>query len=159
MPEEATRLAEEGKFELKAFSFGAAREQTRAPRLVRIGLIQNKIVRPTTDPILDQVRPAAATDGSVSKVCVWPAPQRAAIVERLKEMTHAAYLCGVNVLCYQEACSESSQTPFPPSLSSPCSAGPFFFCTREKLPWTELAESAECGPTIKICQEVDHTHH
>ena len=34
------------------------------------------------------------------------------------------------------------------------SAGPFFFCTREKLPWTELAESAETGPTIKTCQEV-----
>ena len=33
--------------------------------------------------------------------------QRAAIVERLQEMTRAAYLCGVNVLCYQEACSES----------------------------------------------------
>lgn len=32
--------------------------------------------------------------------------------------------------------------------------GPFFFCTREKLPWTELAESAEHGPTIKLCQEV-----
>lgn len=32
--------------------------------------------------------------------------------------------------------------------------GPFFFCTREKLPWTELAESAESGPTIQICQEV-----
>ena len=27
-------------------------------------------------------------------------------MERLQEITHAAYLCGVNVLCYQEACSE-----------------------------------------------------
>ena len=33
-------------------------------------------------------------------------------------------------------------------------AGPFFFCTREKLPWTELAESAENGPTVKLCQDV-----
>ena len=31
---------------------------------------------------------------------------------------------------------------------------PFFFCTREKLPWTEFAESAEDGPTTKLCQEV-----
>ena len=54
-PAEAQRLAEEKNFELKAFSFGAAKEQTRAPRLVRIGLVQNKIVRPTSDPILEQV--------------------------------------------------------------------------------------------------------
>lgn len=31
---------------------------------------------------------------------------------------------------------------------------PFAFCTREKLPWTEFAESAEDGPTTKFCQEV-----
>ena len=33
-------------------------------------------------------------------------------------------------------------------------AMPFAFCTREKLPWTEFAESAEDGPTTKFCQEV-----
>lgn len=33
-------------------------------------------------------------------------------------------------------------------------AMPFAFCTREKHPWTEFAESAEDGPTIKLCQEV-----
>lgn len=33
-------------------------------------------------------------------------------------------------------------------------AMPFAFCTREKLPWTEFAESAEDGLTIKFCQEV-----
>ncbi len=31
---------------------------------------------------------------------------------------------------------------------------PFVFCTREKHPWTEFAESAEDGPTTKLCQEV-----
>ena len=31
---------------------------------------------------------------------------------------------------------------------------PFAFCTREKHPWTEFAESAEDGATIKLCQEV-----
>jgi len=31
---------------------------------------------------------------------------------------------------------------------------PFAFCTREKHPWTEFAESAEDGPTVKLCQEV-----
>lgn len=33
-------------------------------------------------------------------------------------------------------------------------AMPFAFCTREKLPWTEFAESAEDGITTKFCQEV-----
>lgn len=48
-------MAADKNFELKAFSFGAAEEQTRAPRIVRIGLIQNKILQPTSDPILQQV--------------------------------------------------------------------------------------------------------
>ncbi|KAL0626529.1 Beta-ureidopropionase [Plecturocebus cupreus] len=33
---------------------------------------------------------------------------------------------------------------------------PFAFCTRQKLPWTEFAESAEDGPTTKFCQKVGH---
>lgn len=33
-------------------------------------------------------------------------------------------------------------------------AMPFAFCTREKLPWTEFAESAEEGQTPRFCQEV-----
>ena len=31
---------------------------------------------------------------------------------------------------------------------------PFAFCTREKEPWTEFAESAEEGYTTRFCQEV-----
>jgi beta-ureidopropionase len=31
---------------------------------------------------------------------------------------------------------------------------PFCFCTREKYPWVEFAQSAEDGPTTKICQQV-----
>jgi len=30
---------------------------------------------------------------------------------------------------------------------------PFAFCTREKLPWTEFAESAETGQSVKKCQQ------
>lgn len=55
IPVEAQRLASDKKFELKAYAFGAAKEQIRAPRPVKIGLVQNKIVRPTTDPIVEQV--------------------------------------------------------------------------------------------------------
>ncbi|VDL71962.1 unnamed protein product [Nippostrongylus brasiliensis] len=31
---------------------------------------------------------------------------------------------------------------------------PFAFCTRERLPWTEFAESVEHGPTTKFLSEV-----
>lgn len=40
-------------------------------------------------------------------------------------------------------------------ISYAVSAMPFAFCTREKLPWTEFAESATDGPTINFCQEVN----
>lgn len=33
-------------------------------------------------------------------------------------------------------------------------AMPFAFCTREKAPWTELAESAENGPTTIFLKTV-----
>ncbi|EPQ20313.1 Beta-ureidopropionase [Myotis brandtii] len=35
---------------------------------------------------------------------------------------------------------------------------PFAFCTREKLPWTEFAESAEDGPTTRFCQKLAKKH-
>lgn len=31
---------------------------------------------------------------------------------------------------------------------------PYAFCTREKTPWCEYAESAQFGPTTKMLQEV-----
>ena len=34
------------------------------------------------------------------------------------------------------------------------SAMPFAFCTREKHPWLEFAESAETGPTTQFLKEV-----
>ncbi|CAG2103188.1 unnamed protein product [Medioppia subpectinata] len=69
-----------------------------------------------------------------------PAPivdQRDAIHRRVADMVAAAALCGVNIICFQEAWTM-----------------PFAFCTREKLPWIELAESAECGPTTTFLQEM-----
>ncbi len=52
---QASRLACEKDFEVKAYSIGAAAEQTRPPRLVKIAVVQNAIVRPTSDPIKEQV--------------------------------------------------------------------------------------------------------
>jgi len=59
--------------------------------------------------------------------------QRDALFRRVGEMVEAAGRSGVNVLCLQEAWTM-----------------PFAFCTREKHPWCEFAESAEDGPSTKF---------
>jgi hypothetical protein len=63
LPEALQQLAEEQKFDLQAYKFGAAAEQFRAPRIVKIGLIQNAVVEPTTAPFAEQRQ--------VSKAAVW----------------------------------------------------------------------------------------
>lgn len=55
----------------------------------------------------------------------------------MKKMIEAAYHCGVNVICTQEIW-----------------CAPFFFCTREKLPWNEFAEHAEDGETTTELAEL-----
>jgi len=102
--------------ELKGYRFDAAVENLRPPRRVRVGLIQNRIVLPTTAPVLEQ---------------------RDALLQRVADLIGAAHRCGVNIVCMQEAWNM-----------------PFAFCTREKLPWTEFAESAEDGPTTLLLQEL-----
>lgn len=63
----------------------AAVEQLRQPRKVRIGVIQNAIVLPTTDLVVNQQK---------------------AIHSRIEEIISAASLCGVNIICLQEAWSK-----------------------------------------------------
>ncbi|XP_075424565.1 beta-ureidopropionase [Ascaphus truei] len=116
LPGDALRVASQGGFELQGYAFDAAAEQLRGPRIVRVGLIQNKIPLPTTAPVKEQV---------------------SALHKRIADMVGAAATCGVNIVCFQEAWTM-----------------PFAFCTREKLPWTEFAESAENGATTKFCQEL-----
>ena len=55
MPAGAQKLADEKNFEIKIYRIGAACEQVRPPRLVRVAVVQNGIVRPTTDPVKEQV--------------------------------------------------------------------------------------------------------
>lgn len=55
MPTEAQKLADEKDFEIKMYRIGAAAEQVRPPRLVRVAVVQNAIVKPTTDPVKEQV--------------------------------------------------------------------------------------------------------
>ncbi|XP_061458819.1 beta-ureidopropionase isoform X3 [Rhineura floridana] len=115
LPFAALSTAAERRFELQGYAFGAEPEQLRQPRIVRVGLIQNKIPLPTNAPVAEQVT---------------------ALHKRIEEIVEVAAMCGVNVICFQEVWTM-----------------PFAFCTRERLPWTEFAESAEEGPTARFCQE------
>lgn len=85
LPSEAKNIADENDFEIKGYRFSAKTEQTRKPRLVRVGAIQNSIVLSTTEPI-DK--------------------QREAIWKKITTITKAAAAAGVNVLCMQEAWSK-----------------------------------------------------
>ncbi|XP_060105665.1 beta-ureidopropionase [Heteronotia binoei] len=116
LPSVATSAAAERNFELLGYGFQAESEQLRQPRVVRVGLIQNKIPLPTDAPVAEQV---------------------AALHKRIEEIVEVAAMCKVNVVCFQEAWTM-----------------PFAFCTRERLPWTEFAESAEDGPTTRFCQKL-----
>ena len=46
-----------------------------------------------------------------------PSPvQIAALHQRMQDITHAAYLCGTNVICYQEAWSKYNHETQPPCI-------------------------------------------
>ncbi|XP_077776918.1 beta-ureidopropionase isoform X2 [Podarcis muralis] len=120
LPSAALSAATEREFDLQGYGFGAEPEQLRPPRIVRVGLIQNKIQLPTDAPVAEQVT---------------------ALHKRIEEIVEVAAMCGVNVICFQEVWTM-----------------PFAFCTRERLPWTEFAESAESGPTARFCQELARKH-
>lgn len=55
MPSAALSAATEREFDLQGYGFGAEPEQLRPPRIVRVGLIQNKIQLPTDAPVAEQV--------------------------------------------------------------------------------------------------------
>ncbi|CAI6351350.1 unnamed protein product [Macrosiphum euphorbiae] len=102
--------------EVKGFKFDSLTEELREKRTVRVGVIQNQIVLPTTAPLVEQ---------------------RNAIYQKISKIIKLAAEANVNVLCLQEA------WPMP-----------FVFCTREKFPWCEFAESAETGPTTLFLKDI-----
>jgi beta-ureidopropionase len=63
--------------------------------------------------------------------------QYKAIEAKIEKLIHIAGASGVNVLCLQEAWTM-----------------PFAFCTREKQPWLEFAESAEEGRSTRFLCEL-----
>ena len=69
---DASSLAQEKGFEIKAYSIEAAKEQTRPPRLIRVAVVQNAIVRPTTDPVKEQVGKNYPAPCMHSEDCSWP---------------------------------------------------------------------------------------
>jgi len=64
-----------------------------------------------------------------------------AIHSRVETIINTAAESGVNIICLQEAWTM-----------------PFAFCTREKHPWCDFAESAENGITTKFCQKLARKH-
>lgn len=71
-----------------------------------------------------------STDNPISE-------QRQAIFEKIRSMIECAAAESVQILCLQEAWSM-----------------PFVFCTREKQPWCEFAESALSGPSTAFLSEL-----
>jgi beta-ureidopropionase len=47
-------MSKKHHFELKAYKVTCAAEQLRAPRVVRVALIQNMIAKPTSAPVREQ---------------------------------------------------------------------------------------------------------
>jgi hypothetical protein len=64
LSEELKEHASQQQFDLQAYSIKAAPEQLREPRVVRLGLIQNKIVLPTTAPYAAQKQVGRAVGGA-----------------------------------------------------------------------------------------------
>jgi len=95
------------------------------------------------DAALESVRaPRKVRVAAVQNQIVLPttAPiieQRTALHRRVEKMVEAAALSDAKIICFQEAWTM-----------------PFAFCTREKRPWCEFAESAEDGPTTRFLQEL-----
>jgi len=82
IPSQVQEMAKKFNFDVKNFRFKAAPEQLRAPRIVKMGLVQNGIVKSTGDSVQEQYQ---------------------AIQDRVEILIDAAGEMGVNVLCLQEA--------------------------------------------------------
>lgn len=78
---EALTMAERHNFEIKKYSIPALKEQLRKERRVTVGAIQNRIVKPTDEPV---------------------SVQKKAIIDRIVQMIHAAAAEKANIVCMQE---------------------------------------------------------
>ncbi|RCN38132.1 hydrolase, carbon-nitrogen family [Ancylostoma caninum] len=84
-----------------------------------------------------KVRVAAIQFATVLPTTAPIEEQRKAIHHKVATMIDAAAAAGANIVCMHELWTM-----------------PFAFCTRERLPWTEFAESAEHGPSTKFLSQL-----
>jgi hypothetical protein len=72
LPPSVVAAAEAHRFDLAGcFRFAAAPEQLRPPRVVRVGLVQNAIQRPTTAPFGEQAQVALLPPGRCGQRAGW----------------------------------------------------------------------------------------
>uniref|UniRef100_A0A5F8HGW2 Beta-ureidopropionase 1 n=1 Tax=Monodelphis domestica TaxID=13616 RepID=A0A5F8HGW2_MONDO len=76
LPAEALAAASELDFELAAFGFEAAEEQLRPARLVRVGLVQNRLPLPPCAPVAEQPCPLLSARGRSCPGPSSPSPRR-----------------------------------------------------------------------------------
>lgn len=109
---------------------------------MRVGIIQHQIVLPTSAPI---------------------AEQRNAIFKKIGKIISLAAEANVNIVCLQEAWCKTifckilkylTYFQFYKEKYICFTAMPFVFCTREKFPWCEFAESIENGPSTTFLKDV-----
>lgn len=80
IPQSVLDLSKSENFTVKAYRFSAKSETFRDPRIVRIGLVQHKLPLPPSSPFQEQME---------------------AVHARISQITKAASLGGVNIICFQ----------------------------------------------------------
>lgn len=82
LPNTVLSMGKELSVDLQAYCFNAESEMMRPPRVVRVALIQNSTVLPTTASFSEQ---------------------KIAIMQKIKKIIETAGAAGVNIVCLQEA--------------------------------------------------------
>lgn len=85
LPESVTTMAQTYNFDVLSCKFGCEKEELRPPRIVRVGIFQNKIPLCPETPIVKQ---------------------REAVHKMAKEAITTAAAGGVNIFCFQETWSK-----------------------------------------------------
>ncbi|XP_045468877.1 beta-ureidopropionase isoform X2 [Harmonia axyridis] len=133
LSENVSKMAENYNFDVLSCKFSCEKEELRPPRIVRVGIFQNKIPMCPETPIVKQ---------------------REAVHRMAKDAIRTAAAGGVNIFCFQETWSKFSYMIEARLFEQKCRDMPFAFCTKEKLPWTEYAENAKHGPSTLFLSEL-----
>ncbi|VDM56596.1 unnamed protein product [Angiostrongylus costaricensis] len=138
VPNDALMIATKNNFDLRAYEITAQQEDLRAPR--KLQSLGRSCQSPHSKQKFDecfQVRVAAIQFSIGAPTSAPVEEQRKANHCKAAKMIDAAAVAGANIVCFHEL------WPMP-----------FAFCTRERLPWTEFAESADHGPTTRFLSQL-----